>query len=130
MVSIRDEEFSFSCQEGEHGDCVILNTLDVLLLNHLHPFHSRFIMLPIKGKKFPTVLPGAVYFLWESIAVKELGQTQELVADSHLTALGIKESTQQGQSMLDRKELLISYPSVNNFWARMHFTVNSLSNSL
>lgn len=58
-------------------------------------------MLPIKGKKFPTVLPRAVYFLWESIAVKELGQTQDLVVDSHLTALGIKESTQQGQSPLE-----------------------------
>lgn len=115
MVSIRDEEFSSPCQEGERGDCVILNTLDSAsfstinsfflfvsffvcflqyhsLLTTLHSFHSRFTMLPIKRKEFPTVLPGAVYFLWESIAVKKLGQTQKLVVDSHLTALGIKES--------------------------------------
>lgn len=58
-------------------------------------------MLPIKMNEFPTVLPRAVYFLWETIAVKELGQTQELVVDSHLSALRIKESTQQGQSMLE-----------------------------
>lgn len=58
-------------------------------------------MLPMKRKEFPTVLPGAVYFLWESTAVKELEQTQELVVDSHVTALGIKESTQQRQRMLE-----------------------------
>lgn len=28
VVSIRDEESSPSCQEGEQGDCVILETLD------------------------------------------------------------------------------------------------------
>lgn len=58
-------------------------------------------MLPMKRKEFPTALPGAVYFLWESTAVKELEQTQELVVDSHATALGIKESTQQRQRMLE-----------------------------
>lgn len=47
-------------------------------------------MLPMKRKEFPTVLLGAVYFLCESIAVKELGQTRKLVIDSHLTALAIK----------------------------------------
>lgn len=93
----------------EHsGFCLLLNHKPFFfflqyhsLLTSLHPFHSRFIMLSIKGKKFLTVLPRAVYFLWGSIALKELGQTQELVVDSHLTALGIKESTQQGQSMLE-----------------------------
>lgn len=88
MVSIRDEESSSSCQEGEQGDCVILNTLDsasssttnALFFTVPHSFdysfHNRFIMLLIKGKKFPTILPGAIYFLWVSTAVQGLGQTQ------------------------------------------------------
>lgn len=106
MVSIRDEELFSPCQEGEQGDCVILNTaLDSASFSTTNPFffspvllsfdqftyfHSMFIMLPMKRKEFPTVLLGAVYFLCESIAVKELGQTQKLVIDSHLTALAIK----------------------------------------
>lgn len=39
MVSIRDEELFSPCQEGEQGDCVILNTaLDSASFSTTNPF--------------------------------------------------------------------------------------------
>lgn len=68
-----------------------------------HPLGLAYILPTITGKKFPTISPGPVYFLCMSPTVQGLMQTQELEVDSRLTALGIKETTQQDQSMLDTK---------------------------
>lgn len=90
MVSIRDEESSSSCQEAQWGDCVILSTADSnssSITNPLffavpHSFHQltffpqQVLTLLVEEKKFPIILPGAVYFLCASTAVQGLGQTR------------------------------------------------------
>lgn len=57
MVSVRNEESSSSCQEGEQGDCVILNTLDSAASSTTNPL---FFTIPHSFEQL-TYIPQQVY---------------------------------------------------------------------